>query len=546
MAVTETESKTLPYTYFNRLIGRYRRRFDLDLGRLNIIAGPNLSYKTTIIQNYRLGLNGVVPGVETNLAAQLSKQAVVPGSAFTNELQSADGISTFNCPATGKTALQPLTGRLAQIESYRKEFVISDSIAPLFSPKSPVGRETFVRAFGARLPFEAPDGMTTEQEEIWKRGVETLKQPKLTAAHVADVTEWLRAELNRAGTLVSTAESKLAGARELTRSATSTASAAEIAELREALSQSERWAAYQNYIEAEHILARAESVVKLERARTIREWVVLSQAVDAKAPKVAHKLCPLCRSQITEDRIKTILQSLDKVVAQRTEEVQGLTSYVIQQATQTKATAASVLGDVNDVPVQPTHNFGSIADIRAKLMSLTRVGSNSTVSLAKLTADVAAAKNYYTNVQTLKASAAALGERITGQLIPLAHDYMADRMDGLEPHLALGAANVEWGVIGKHRGVSTFAQLSGRERALLITAGAQILSKSPLKIFIMDDIELGVFDATNIVSFARTLAAAAERGDLTQVFLIWNRLPELVHLANEGWMIFDTTNMSGG
>jgi len=541
-----------PYAHFHKMIGRYRHRFDLDLSKTTAICGPNQTYKTTIGHNYRLGVNGKIPNLETHRGADLCAGTPWEATGFTNELHSVDGIATFQCPAKGDTVLQPFTGRLAALEPFRNDLIISDMADKIFSPKSELGRESFIRAFGERILLEAPEHLTVDQMAIWNKGLEALvtsgvivKGRPVTARYLADVTEWLRKELNDAGTKVDRAKSKLEGARELTREYNSGAnSQVEVTRLRALLTTVEKWAAYQTYQAAEAILARADATVKLQRVSAIRDWLVITQSPKLKAPMLPALPCPLCKGAVKTLDMAALIKAFETQTELRTREAAGITTYAVEQARQNRLKALAVLGGEGfEAPEEPGTDAGTAESIRAKLAGLTRVGSNSSASLAGLALAVTQAEEYYTHVQTLKTALGKHSVKVMEALVTYAYDFMADRMDGVEPHLAVGPKNIEWGVIGRQRKVSPFKQTSGRERGLLMSAGAQALAKTDFRVVVIDDDALGVFDADNIVQFARVLATAAGKGELTQVLFTWNRLAELMILANEGWLVLNTTQM---
>jgi hypothetical protein len=313
--------------------------------------------------------------------------------------------------------------------------------------------------------------------------------------------------------------------------------------------------------------ATREAVKKHLRAETLRDWLV--SVTESKTDK-----CPLCAAQkepgaiaklveffvsrtdlraterdtiqAEEAQASAVVNSMrlkwQEAIATKAEReqfynttIQSLQSRIAQTAFDIEAAVKN--GD--DKPVTVTD--GSVDALAARVTAIEGSASRK-LSIAKHRVTLRELTDRAVNLSVTLDMATRFQARAVGSL----RDHVIDTVQKFMPADLRVDVNIEgkkivWSVLGAHGRQARYGALSGREQASLLIALGCALSKSPMRIAMPDDIDLGVFDAAQICQFFRVLGAAVDNGHITQVLGAWNRPAELSHMAAEGWHVITQT-----
>ena len=143
------------------------------------------------------------------------------------------------------------------------------------------------------------------------------------------------------------------------------------------------------------------------------------------------------------------------------------------------------------------------------------------------------------DAKTLAKEAMLLAEGALKQAAQLAADTITKYMPaGLKAHAKVDEKSWEWCAIGMDGRAHREHGASGSEwMSLALALPVAWTEGNPLRVAMYDDKDLGTFDKEALVKFLAALRAAVERGDLTQVFVVWNRPEELAPADLVGWTV---------
>jgi len=560
---------------FTRLVAAVKTEMDIQLAPCTAIVGLNMSFKTAVIDAYRLALTGRHP-IGSHPADIFELAAPGQNSVFASLHSASGGKLTFQMDAPKGKPKTPEHDTLSVLgllkdEDYDRLMPMA-SVGELLRGAATV-REAIIKRFGGASFIPAPSAaLAPDQLKLW-----------------GDVIDEARAEVG----ITTDATVVLAGAGGVIRSRKAR-KAKEASTLEKSINErativNEAGAGAEMIPGLERQMAKAQAWETTANLRTRKD--ILEQAVAAAAPftadpveikvdadlikEVSAKLaaaektlalsntvlllanasaecCRLCKATALPKARKTEIETnnadLSKTVDALRKEYTAVTTD--QQASQAlinkaatdraswQASRERALGELEGIKTAlanvPVSYEGPSANDLARQLASLRGATTARESLAGDIAKLRDLRQEFEDLKSLEKEAVRLLTELLETVGKKATDAVNKYMPpDLRAHLEVTEKMCQWRVIGTDRRAHRKGGMSGREMGSLCVALACAWTEgAPVRVIILEDVDLGPFDPINIRVLLDTIRESIERGELTQALCVWSRPSEIP----DGWL----------
>jgi hypothetical protein len=490
---------------FTHIKSNVKRDISAGLGACTAIIGANRSGKTAILDSIRLALTGKHPiGAKANALMQLRNEDQVGGLSIS--LQGEKGFAEFS--VTGSKIQHNFSGEVSSIDA--NKIMPSAPISDILTGAAR-GKEALFERFGEKLDLSVtPVGLNDLQKSLWAK--EVTAHPSVMLSDLVSILR--KAKLARGRAITSTEK-----AINDQKSQLPIVQAELLPELKEreqtarayesAKQQRERLAHFKKTLNK---LDKQEADLELSLEEQRRRLSFAELYLENQRPLLDNSQCFCCGQVTTPEILAQRVAQFEEAVNMRKKSIASFGD--AQERVRIETTIAElekVLSTVNvdyDGPaswdiqtqIQQIEQAQAIkANFEREVEQLTDLKQE---QAAYKTIEKEAAKLLVSQLKKLKATAeSAVNHHMPATFAATLND------DG------------KWSVGGHAVGTLSGSELS----ALTLALNLAWTDASPIRVLLLDDEELALFDATNVAELFTTVSAAVKRGDISQACVATSR-----------------------
>lgn len=503
---------------------------DLRLGDCTAIVGLNQTHKTSILDTLTLGLTGKHPigPYPTDLAELLPPNA----EELFVTLEGPTGCVDWRLEAPGGKARRPAApaaeGEYAAALALHDPLVMRH-IGELLTFGKDRMREALMSHWGpADAAVPEPRGLSAAQRDVWARA------KRECADDLAAMAKWFR---SRARTLNDQARKRSEWIAQRQPAADEAGGVEVLQQYEQQLATAQAWeraAALRARTAAtpDHADPTAAYHAAKQRADDLSATTKLLRSMLAAADAAGQGLtqCPLCEHASPDldhaaERIRTRLTECERQLGQALDDVHTLEDV---------HKAAQELAHIN----APDNYTGPSADtLQATIMRL-REAEGARKQLSAASDEMYSLQCEADVCKVLERESAKLLNQMLTSVVAAAEAAVNRHMPkDYTARLIVSDKAVEWRVVGRDGRPHKLGGMCGREAgALMVALACAYAEKLPMRMLLLDDRDLGVFDPNNLLILMERLRAAVTNGELTQVILVWNR-PHEIPADLPGWTV---------
>lgn len=536
---------------FDRIVANIKGDIDYALKPCTVIAGRNKRGKTSVLDTIRLALTGKHPvGPHASNLAELAPSDALrlhaklygPSGNVAWEMESEDGRWKKPRPPLFSGALRDLTA------DQRRACLVLDH-GDLLSFGADRMRRTITERFGELEEVPTPEGLNADQLAAWNSarlntqtkadpseqlvamqkwfGEQVRVQAKAAEQH-ASVAERLKAEVESMGGGVALDQIKqrikTAGMWEEAQGRIERRDAL-LAELEDINEQ----VAAARIEEAANVDTRAELTAELQIARA---QLATHQRLLQVATQSTNNCCILCGTEDVDmsDVVRDIehqIQDAQSQVNDLDRKLKGIPASKLPRLTERQRTIKATLDGIN---VELPKPWTGPSTIELKKQRDAIIEAENTRK--RYEAEQAAAEKCAREQQTyrlMQQQATRMLQSFLQNMKSSAEEAVNRYMpEGFTASLQISETEVQWRMVGADQRHHKRGAMSGSEQGALALAVAQAWGENnPLRIVLLDDTDMGVFDPDTLKLVFQRFKASVDQGLLTQVIIGWNRPHEV-------------------
>lgn len=518
------------YAAFTALLANVKGPVNITLGPKTAIVGKNRTAKTSILDTIRLALTGKHPigPHPVDLSELMPPNAQRLHVAITGP--SGEGRLLMEAP-DGKARKPKHTLDITPplLPTHADNILPLDSVGELLRFGTKRAREALTRRFGVSDAIATPRGLSNEQLELWSEAQDEHPETD-PALLLVEMSKWFRGEALARNKRAAQLEESIATRK--ARLADEVVGVELISDYEAKLKRAEAWERSQSLRDRKTTvdtriveLREALKVADAEAAtgdakRTETSLAVLRQLLGL----CEGTTCALCKTTNVDlaarrDEIQVMIDSHDTTET-------NPRSDIVREIERLQAESAGLDAGLDDVPDDYT---GLDADTLRETIATIRTATTIQARLQTDTKEMHRLQRSAEACKVLERESAKLLKGLLTNVADRAEDAVNRYMpEGFRAKLVVTDKAVEWRVIGQDGHAHKRGGMSGSEYGSLVVAVACAWTEgSPLRVVLLDDIDLGPFDPDNIGTLLEALGTAVDRGDLTQVIVCWSRPNEI-------------------